>query len=78
MLGMETANSQLKGENGGSLNNEKQMKLQHSLTPSQKRNSKSMEELEAGKITLTALEENMGRTHCDRNGSKLFLDPLLE
>ena len=50
MLGMETANSQLKGENGGSLKNEKQMKLQHSLTPSRKRNSKSMKELEAGKI----------------------------
>ena len=31
-----------------------------------------------GKITLKALEENIGRTHFDRNGSKLFLDPLLE
>jgi hypothetical protein len=54
------------------------MKLQHSLTPYRKRNSKSIKELKEGKITLKALEENIGRTHFDRNGSKLFLDPLLE
>lgn len=77
MLGMETAlTSQLKGRMEVPLNNEKQVNY-NLPNPIRKRNSKSIKELEAGRYSNSS-KENMGRTHCDRNGSKLFLDPLLE
>ena len=53
------------------------MKLEHSLTPYTKINSKWIQDLDIRPDTIKLLEENIGQTLSDISHSSIFSDPPL-
>ena len=53
------------------------MKLEHSLTPYTKINSKWIKDLDISPDTIKLLEENIGQTFSHVNNSNIFSDPPL-
>ena len=53
------------------------MKLEHSLTPYTKINSKWIKDLDIRPDIIKLSEENIGQTLCDINHSSIFSDPPL-
>ena len=51
------------------------MKLEHSLIPHTKTNSKGTKDLNVRPDTIKLLEENIGQTLSDINHSNIFSDP---
>ena len=51
------------------------MKLEHSITPHTKINSKWIKDLNVTPDAIKRLKENIGRTLFDLNHSNIFLDP---
>ena len=56
----------------------KRMKLENSLTPYTKVNSKWIKDLNIRPDTIKLLEENIGQTLSDINDSNIFSDPPLK
>ena len=54
------------------------MKLEHSLTPYTKINSKWIKDLDIRPDTIQFLEENIGQILSDINHSNIFSDPPLK
>ena len=51
------------------------MKIEHSLTPYTKINSKCIKDLNVSPDTIKLLVENIGRTLYDTNHSEILFDP---
>ena len=56
----------------------KRMKVEHSLTPYTRINSKWIKDLDIRPDTIKLLEENIGQTLSDINDSNIFSDPPLK